>query len=115
MEVLQDSKPDFEGFCELEGRKLAYELRGLDNLEKLIVIQGAFCTRRVFGGVGRALSDRFCVLLFDPRGIGHSTAGDHWDNPCRCLPAFLEPRSAHALCRPVTAQIRTGAYFENAT
>lgn len=72
-----------DGFCELDQYKLYYELHGDERREKIMLIAGAFCTRRIFDGLVARLAQDFQVLIFDNRGTGRSTASPRWRRPAR--------------------------------
>ena len=88
MDALQGFSAETTGFCELHGYKLYYELVGHETAgglqqEKIILIEGAFCTRKVFAGIAPKLASCCHVLVFDNRGVGLSSAPKRWKHPTR--------------------------------
>jgi clorobiocin biosynthesis protein CloN7 len=58
---------------DVPGARLYYERHGVGPLLLLI---GSPMDSTGFAGLARALADRYTVLTYDPRGIGHSTRED---------------------------------------
>lgn len=102
----QNADVDREGFVEVPGARLYYRLRGRGSGPLLLLAPGGGSDAEDSSALADALVDRYTVLVYDRRGLSHSTIDDGTINDGAAMSTAIETHAddVHRLLAAVTDQ-----------